>query len=210
MAVPKASGSTSRQTLIKEDQKNDDLETKITSWWSNIGDTNLGNFNVKKFHEAPYIGRPSPIAKRITESGIIKATDFPPAVRCHELIFECAKHYDSHSRTIVAEDGTVLAYLLEKAISEAFHLLEQRDMIYRSLEGAKSIYEDDPDACLSIINRDWLQKSRPRLNKIPNGPHRIDFQEEFRDLITMLGRVIGSPQAFCFDKWMFFFIQIII
>lgn len=109
MAVPKTRGSTSRQALIKEDQKNDDLETKITSRWSNIGDTNLGNFNVKKFREAPYIGKPSPIAKRIIESGIIKAADFPPAIRCHELMIECAKHYDSHSRTIVAEDGTVLA-----------------------------------------------------------------------------------------------------
>lgn len=110
----------------------------------------------------------------------------------------------------MAEDGNVLAYLAERATSKAFHLPEHRDMIYRSLDGAKSIYEDDPNTCLSIINRDWLQKSRPRLDKIPNGPYRMDFQEEFKDLITLLGRVVGAPQAFCFDKWMFFFIQIII
>lgn len=210
MATPKVSGSATRQALIKEDQKNDDLETRIVSKWSNIGDTNLGNFNVKKFREAPYIGKPSPIAKKIIESGIIKAAGFPPAVKCHELMIECAGHYDSHSRTIVAEDGTILAYLSEEAISEAFHLPEPRDMIYKSLEGARSIYEDDPDTYLNFINKNWLLKSRPRLNKIPNTSHKIDLKEEFRDLIIMLNRVIGAPQAFFFDKWMFFFIQVIV
>lgn len=186
MAAPKASGSTTQQALIKEDQRNEDLEMKITSKWSNIGDTNLKNFNVKKFREAPYIGKPSPIAKKIIDSGIIKAVGFPPVVRCHELMIECAKHYDSHSRTIVAKDGIALAYLSEGAIGEAFHLTKQRDMIYKSLEGTKSIYKNDPDACLTFINRNWLLKSRPRLNKVPNVPHGVDFQEEFKDLITML------------------------
>lgn len=210
MAAPKASGSTTQQALIKEDQRSDDLETKITSKWSNVGDTTLGNFNVKNFCEAPYIGNPSPIAKRIIESGIIKGASFPPTVRCHELMIECAKQYDSHSRIIVAKDGIVLSYLSKGAISEAFHLPEQRDRIYKSLEGAKSTYEDDPDTCLNFINKNWLLKSQPRLNKVPNVPHKIDFQDEFRDLITMLNRVVGASQAFFFDKWMFFFIQVII
>lgn len=83
-------------------------------------------------------------------------------------------------------------------------------MIYKSLEGAKSIYEDDLDTCLNFVNKNWLLKSRPRLNKIPNTPHRIDFQEEFRDLITVLNRIIGASQAFFFDKWMLFFIQVIV
>ncbi|XP_057820202.2 uncharacterized protein LOC131033077 [Cryptomeria japonica] len=210
MAAPKASGSSTQQGLIKGDQKNDDLETRIISKWSNIGDTNVGNLNVKKFREAPYIGKPSLVAKKIIESGIIKAAGFPFAVRCHELMIECARHYDSNSRAIVAKAGTILAHLSEGAISEVFHLPEQRDMIYKSLEGAKSIYKDDPDTCINFINKNWLLKSRSRLNKIPNMPHRIDFQEEFEDLITMLNQIVGASQAFFFDRWMFLFIQVIV
>ncbi|XP_057818585.1 uncharacterized protein LOC131031479 isoform X3 [Cryptomeria japonica] len=116
MTTPKAGGSTSRQALIKEDQRSDKSETKIVSKWSNIGDTNLGNFNVKKFQEVPYIGKPSLVARRIIESGIIKAAGFPPAVKCHELMIECARHYDSQSRTIVTKDGNILAYLSEEAL----------------------------------------------------------------------------------------------
>lgn len=210
MATPKIGASTSRPALMKEDQKNEELETKIVSKWSNIGDTNLGNFSVKKFREVPYIGKPSPVARRIVGSGIIKAAGFPPAIQCHELMIECARHYDPQSRSIVSKEGNTLAYLSDEAISEALHLPEHIDMIYKSLEGARSMYEDDPDTCLSIINKNWLLKSRPRLSKIPNTPHRIDFQEEYRDLITLLNRVTGAPQAFYFEKWMFFFIQVIV
>lgn len=206
MATPKAGASTSRSALMKEDQKTEEVETKIVSKWSNIGDTNLGNFSTKKFREVPYIGKPSPVARRIIESGIIKAAGFPPAVQCHELMIECARHYDPQSRAIVSNEGNTLAYLSEEAISEAFHLPEHRDMIYKSIEGARSMCEDDPDACLSIINKNWLLKSRPRLSKILNTPHRIDFQEEYKDLITMLNRVTGAPHTFYFEKWMFYFI----
>lgn len=129
MTTPKARGSTSRQALIKEDQRSNELETRIVSKWNNIGDTNLGNFNVKKFREIPYIGKPSPVARRIIESGIIKAAGFPPAVKCHELMIECAHHYDSQSRTIVTKDGNILAYLSEEAIDEALHLPDHKDMI---------------------------------------------------------------------------------
>lgn len=67
MATPKAGASTSRSALMKEDQKTEEVETKIVSKWSNIGDTNLGNFSTKKFREVPYIGKPSPVARRIIE-----------------------------------------------------------------------------------------------------------------------------------------------
>lgn len=66
---------------------------------------------------------------------------------------ECAKHYDAHTRTIVPPDGRVLAYLSEAAISEAFHIPEPRNMIYRSTEGAKAFYDDDLERCLGIINK---------------------------------------------------------
>lgn len=127
-------------------------------------------------------------------------------VQCYELIVECAKHYDSHTRTIVAKDGRVLTFL-EATISEAFHLPEPRDMIYKSVEGAKSFYEDDPETCLGIVNKFWLLKSRIGKSKMPSRLHRVDFKDELRDFITLLHRVTGTPQASYLRNWMFFFIE---
>lgn len=207
MAVRKSSGAGTRQALIKEDSRGEVLETKITSYWSNVGDTNLGKFDVKKFRSSLYTSKPTTTTKKMIKSGIIKASDFPPAVQCYELIVECAKHYDSHTRTIVAPDGRTLAYLLEAAISEAFHLPEPKDMLYRSMKGAKAFYDDDIETCLGIINKYWLLKTRPDKSRIPDRLHRVDFKDEFRDLITLLNRIIGAPQAFYFENWMFFFTE---
>lgn len=37
--------------------------------------------------------------------------------------------------------------------------------------------------------------------------HKIDFKEEFDDLITLLNHVTESPQAFQFEDWMFYFME---
>lgn len=111
MEVLKTSGASTQHTLIKEDQKGEVLETKTTSYWSNMGDTNLGKFDINKFHSSLYTRNPTTTTKKMVESEIIKAVGFPPGVQYHELMVKYVKHYDSHTRTIVAFDGRVLAYL---------------------------------------------------------------------------------------------------
>lgn len=160
MAAPKPNKTISCKALIKEDSKSGTFESKITSHWSKIGDTNLVKFDTKKFWQPSYTSEPTATAKKMIESGIINATSFPPVVQCYELIVECAQHYHSTSRRIVAKDGTVFAYLSETAINETFHLPKPKDMAYISIEGAKFAYDDKPDACVKIIDKFWLKKSR--------------------------------------------------
>lgn len=80
-------------------------------------------------------------------------------------------------------------------------------MVYKSKEGAQAIFEDDSDKCLGIINKYWLLKGRLGIFKIPKKLHRIDFKEEFGDLITLLNRVMGTSQASQFENWMFNFME---
>lgn len=94
----------------------------------------------------------------------------------------------------------VLAYLFETAIDEAFHIEDHKGMIYTSKQGAQVVYDDDLDRCLGLINKHWVLKTRPGLSKVPSRLHIIDFKEEFGDLITLLNRVIGSPQSYQFDN----------
>lgn len=175
-----------RQTLIKEDSKREAMESKIASFWGNVGDINLGQINMKKFQGPLYTTKPSEHLKMMIESEIVKAAGFPLAVQCNELIVECAKHYDASKRMIVAPDGRELSYLSERTISEAFHIPEFTAMIYKSKEKERAFYDDDPDKCLGIINKYWLLKSRPGLSKIPANLHKIYSKQEFNDLITML------------------------
>lgn len=97
MAAPKAR-AVRRQTLIKEDLKGVMLESKITSLWSNVGDTNLGQIDMKKFQGPLYTSKPFGFSKKMIESGIVQAVCFLPAIQCNELIIECAKHYDANAR----------------------------------------------------------------------------------------------------------------
>lgn len=129
--------------------------------------------------------------KHINKSSIVKAAGFPLAVQCNELIVECAKHYDPNRRMIVGPDRRELAYLSKYAINEAFQIPQLNHMITKSKDAAKVVYEDDPDGCEEIINKYWMVKSKARQSKLPNRLHKIDFKEEFRDLITFLGRVFG-------------------
>lgn len=68
-------------------------------------------------------------------------------------------------------------------------------MVYISIEGAKSTYDDDPDACAKIIDKFWLKKSRGGRSRWPDKLHRIEFNDEFKDFITLLHRLIGAPEA---------------
>lgn len=131
-------------------------ESKITSFWSNVGDTNLGKIDMKKLQGPLYTSKPSEFSKKLIESKIV---GFLPAIQCNELIVECVRHYDVSTRTVVAPDGRVLAYVSETAISEAFDTQDHKGMVYKSKEAAQAIYEDDLDRCLGIINKYWVLKT---------------------------------------------------
>lgn len=82
------------------------LDTKITSFWSNVGDTNLGQIDMKKFQGPLYTSKPFGFSKKMIESGIVNAAGFLPAIQCNELIVEFARHYDANTRIVVAPDGS--------------------------------------------------------------------------------------------------------
>lgn len=84
MAASKAGGLT-RQALIKEDVKEALPESKITSLWANVGDTNLGRIDMKKFQEPLYTSKPTRISEKMIESGVIQVAGFLPTIQCNEL-----------------------------------------------------------------------------------------------------------------------------
>lgn len=58
-------------------------------------------------------------------------------------------------------NGKELTYLSEDTISEAFHIPKFNNIIYKSKDVIKVVYDEDLDKCQENINKCWLLKSRP-------------------------------------------------
>lgn len=93
------------------------------------------------------------------------------------------------------------------AIKEAFGIPDYHSTIYETKEETLSIFDAKPKSCSEVINKQWLQKPRAHYTKMPKRLFRTNFKEEYGDLILLLNRVAGSPQASPFEPCMFYFID---
>lgn len=93
-------------------------ESRMTSKWKNVSNTNLGHINLREFKKRMF-GLdnlvPTTTAQKMMKSGIVHAAGFLPTMQCTELVVECARHYNPTSKDIVAPDGRVLANISEEA-----------------------------------------------------------------------------------------------
>ncbi|XP_059071493.1 uncharacterized protein LOC131062988 [Cryptomeria japonica] len=87
--------------------------------------------------------------------------------QCPDLILECAKHYNQERKTISTSDGKLLAILTPESIGEAFRFPSHHSMTYKTINGARAIYEAGPGRCGDMINNKWLLKPRPHISKMP-------------------------------------------
>lgn len=55
---------------------------------------------------------------------------------------ECAIHYNTQEREIIAPDGRVLAHLGELAIQEVFGIPNYNKTSYKTKEDTQRVYED--------------------------------------------------------------------
>jgi hypothetical protein len=79
------------------------------------------------------------IARRMMRNGTVQAARFLPTVECAELMVECARHYDTQERKIIALDRRVLAHLGELAIQEAFGIPSYIRTSYKTKEDTKKL-----------------------------------------------------------------------
>lgn len=108
-------------------------ESRMTSKWKNISNTNLGHINLREFKKRMF-GLdnlvPTVTARKMMKGGIVHVVGFLPTMQCTELVAECARHYNSVSRDIVAPDGRILANISDEAIREAFRIPGYHNAIY--------------------------------------------------------------------------------
>lgn len=105
------------------------------------------------------------------------------------------RYYDPKERHVVAPDGRVLAYLSDEAIVEAFSIPRYNSIVYKTKEETLEMHNNILDSCAEIINNTWMLKPRRHHSKMPKRLVRSDFKEIYLDLVTLLNRVMGCPQA---------------
>lgn len=74
---------------------------------------------------------------------------------------------------------------MEEDIREAFNIPDHKVSIYKTKEEALKVFEDKLNACISVINNEWLVGPRTHHSKLPKLT-KSDLQEEFGDLIILL------------------------
>lgn len=154
--------------------------------------------------------RPSITSHNIVRSGLFAAVGFPPVVQCPKLMMECANYYESYHRSIVSPDGRLFANLTPTAIGKAFEIPSHEKMVYKTRECAERMYVSTFERCAEMINSRWMNKPKPSRTKLPKQIISDDLKQEYYDLIMMLNRVGGCPQAFIFEPWMFYYINLVL
>lgn len=185
---------TSRRMKFQVD-KDSPSESKINSKWKQVGDTNLGHINLREFKKRMHdtdTQLPTTIEKKMIRNGIVQAASFLPAMQCTKLIAECFKHYNPENIEIVAPNGRILANIGEVAIREAFRIPEYHNTIYMTRDEATQLYNNHIEQYDANINHSWLEKPRKGISKIPKLLVRAYFKEDYRELIALLNRVMGS------------------
>jgi len=202
--------SKDRHTLMRSDLKRAWPETRITSKWQNLGDTNLGKINMEEVRQNFHKPNPLDLIRRMLKNGIVQAACFPPTMLCPELMLECAKHYNHEKRCIMTREGKVLAYLRKEAIAKAFDIPSYKTTIFCDKESALQLYLAGPEKCMEVINNNWLVQPMPHVSKVPKKLHKSDFHQEINYMVVFLNRIMGCPQSANFEPWMFFYIEEII
>lgn len=92
---PSAKGSSmSEAERIKMEIKNKISESKITSIWSEVTDTNVGLWDYEEFKARIAVQNLPLLAKRTLELGLAHVVGFPSTMQCYKLVLKCARHYD--------------------------------------------------------------------------------------------------------------------
>lgn len=175
---------------MKFDFKEVLLETKIASYWGNVGDTILGHIDLEEFKKRMTGTNPSKLARKMVRNGLVQAAGFPPSIQCPKMIVECAKHYKFDERKIIGHQGRIMANFIEEPIAEVFDIPSHSKLTVFTLEVATNFYMDNLDKALEIINTKWINKPRQHFSKLPKVLHRSDFYDEYGDMITLLSRVV--------------------
>ena len=83
----------------------------------------------------------------IVQSGIVDVVAFPPTMQYAELVLECAKNYNSQTKTIkCGEERRVVAVLSTNTIAMAFNIPSQGGEVYITQEHAEKYYYNQVDA----------------------------------------------------------------
>lgn len=186
-------------------------ESRMTSKWKNVSDTNLGHINPREFKKRMFGLHnlvPTTTTRKMMKSGIVHAVGFLPTTQCTELVAECARHYNLASRDIVAPNGRILANISDEAIREAFRILEYHNAVYVTKDEADRMYQDHLEEYDAIVNHSWLDKPRKGASKLQRKSLvRAYFKEDIVDMIVLLNRIMGNPQGASFEPWMYYLIN---
>lgn len=83
--------SISETERLRQDMKSQLPESKLSSVWADVSDTNVGAWRYEEIKQRTAEKDLSALRQGMINSGLVHVAGFPPAVQCYELILECAR-----------------------------------------------------------------------------------------------------------------------
>lgn len=117
-------------------------KSKITFFWSEVTDTNVGLWDYEEFKERMAADDLPLVAKRMMESGLSHVDGFPSTVQCYELVLKCAKHYDQDTKRIIGPQGRIVANLNPISITQTFDMLDRSHVVAFNIKVAHEFYDE--------------------------------------------------------------------
>lgn len=175
-------------------------ETKITSDWSMIGDTNLGHVDIDEFRERIFKINPTSYARKIVQSGIAQVVGFPTSIQFPNLIMECREHQNKDSRKIIVANRRALEIFAIASITKTFGIPIFTIMSLTTKEQYLGLFSQGLEQCMKIINDLQMRHPKSSTLKFLNYLYRNDFIIEVNELVTFLSRIIGINSASTFEN----------
>lgn len=76
-----------------------------------------------------------------------------------------------------------------------------------TIDEAQLSFDMNPSKCRVLINEEWFKVRRAPSTRIGKKTYISEFNDEYRDMVTLLSRVMGFPHSNLFEEWMFYFTE---
>lgn len=94
----------------------------------------------------------------------------------------------------------VIVDFTPEAFTKVFGIPVHEDANVVQMDEAQAIYDQNLVKCKFKMNENWFREKRPHSSKILKKTYRSDFNEEYGDMVTLLGRIMGLPHANMFEE----------
>lgn len=106
--------------------------------------------------------------QKISDSGLVEAATFPPAMLCQELVLECMSRYDPIDMCIRNIDGKVFLVISQEVVFAIMKIPEKEQYEDWMVCKSQGLFSEKKSCYRSVIASNWLLKFQKGGSRFPS------------------------------------------